>query len=357
MTDLQPTRSDLFSRSFWSGVIGVYALLTAGTIATWVLALVVFRNDVVLLGTAFLAFSLGLRHGIDVDHIAAIDNVTRKLMHEGKRPLTVGFYFACGHSSVIILASLAIFATASAVNQQFVAVRQVGEVISTSTSAFFLLVIAVMNLLILRSVVRTFKRTRESGTCLDNVDLLAAHGGVLTRLFRPIFRLMSSSWHMFPLGFLFGLGFETATEIGLFGISATAAGKGLSIGSMMVFPLLFTAGMLLVDTTDGVLMVGVYGWAFVTPARKLYYNMVITFVSVVVALVVGGIECAGLLKEQLEANGGIWEMVGKLNDNLDSLAFVVIGVFVVSWIGSILFHRLMKMRSSAKIRSLPYGPE
>ena len=164
----------------------------------------------------------------------------------------------------------------------------------------------------------------------------------MTRLFRPVFRMLSRSWHMYPVGFLFGLGFDTATEVALFGISAAAAAKGLSIGAMMIFPVLFAAGMVLVDTTDGILMVGAYGWAFVKPIRKLYYNMTITFVSVVVAFFIGGVEALGLLKDKLNLSGGFWDLVGNLNDNFGSLGFIIIGVFVISWAGSMIVYRLMR---------------
>ncbi len=327
--------------SFQKRAIGVYVLLGSGSIAAWVWAFIVFRNDVVLLGTAFLAFSLGLRHGVDADHIAAIDNVTRKLMHEHKRPLSVGLFFALGHSSVVILASFAVFATASAVEHQLIGIKGIVEVISTSVSALFLVAIALLNLLIFRDLYEAFKRVKETGNCTDkDIDLQGSHGGVLTRLFRAIFGIISKPWHMYPLGLLFAFGFETATEVALFGISATAAGKGLSISSMMVFPMLFAVGMILVDTTDGILMVGAYGWAFVKPIRKLYYNMTITFVSVLVALFVGGVEAIGLIKDRLNLNGGIWDLVGSLNDNFGILGFAIIAVFIASWAGSILLYRL-----------------
>jgi nickel/cobalt transporter (NiCoT) family protein len=164
-------------------------------------------------------------------------------------------------------------------------------------------------------------------------------GGVMARLFRPLFRLLSDPWHMYPIGFLFGLGFDTATEVALLGISAAAAAKGLSLGAMAVFPVLFTAGMTLVDTTDGILMVGAYGWAFIKPIRKLYYNLTITFVSVVVALIVGGIEAVGLLKDRFNLTGGFWDFVGDLNDNFGTLGFLIIGVFVLCWLGSVIFYR------------------
>ncbi|MGI4810173.1 MAG: HoxN/HupN/NixA family nickel/cobalt transporter, partial [Janthinobacterium lividum] len=161
----------------------------------------------------------------------------------------------------------------------------------------------------------------------------------LARLFRPLFRLVTRSWHMFPLGFLFGLGFDTATEIGLLGISATQAAQGISIWSIMVFPALFTAGMSLIDTTDGVLMLGAYDWAFVKPIRKLYYNLTITLVSVVVAFLVGGIEALGLIGDKLALSGWFWDGIGALNENFNNLGFIIIGIFIAAWIGSVVIYR------------------
>ena len=161
----------------------------------------------------------------------------------------------------------------------------------------------------------------------------------MARMFRPLFRMISRPWHMYPIGVLFGLGFDTATEVAVLGISAAAAAKGLSFVAMAVFPALFTAGMTLVDTADGIFMVGAYGWALMKPIRKLYYNLTITFVSVIVALMVGGIEAIGLLKNQLNLSGGFWDLIGNLNDNFGTLGFVIIGVFALTWIGSAVFYR------------------
>jgi high-affinity nickel-transport protein len=245
-----------------------------------------------------------------------IDNVTRKLMQEGKRPVTVGFLFSIGHSTVVLLASAAIALTANVLQERFTALKEMGGVVSTSASAFFLFAIAIMNILILRGVYRSFQRVRRGGRYVDEgLDLLLARGGLLVRLFRPLFKLVRSSWHMLPLGFLFGFGFETATEVALLGISSAEAAKGLSLWSILVFPALFTAGMSLVDTTDGILMLGAYGWAFVKPIRKLYYNMTITLVSVIVALLIGGIEALGLIGDRLELQGEFWQAIGALNDN------------------------------------------
>jgi nickel/cobalt transporter (NiCoT) family protein len=321
-------------------IIALYTLLILATIAVWTWAALVFRHQPVLLGTALLAYGFGLRHAVDADHIAAIDNVTRKLMQEGKRPVGVGFCFAVGHSTVVVLAAAAVAATASAMEGRFEALKGIGGVISTSVSALFLFAIAAMNLLILRSVWRTFRHVRSGGAYADeDLDLLLNKRGVLARLFRPLFRLITTSWHMIPLGFLFGLGFDTATEVALLGISATAAAKGVSIWAIMVFPALFAAGMSLIDTTDGILMLAAYGWAFVKPIRKLYYNLTITLVSVVVAVLIGGIEALGLLGGQFGFSGRFWDGIGALNDNFNNLGFAIIGVFIVAWVGSIVIYR------------------
>jgi high-affinity nickel-transport protein len=321
-------------------IIAIYALLILATLVVWGWAFLVFRDQPVLLGTALLAYGFGLRHAVDADHIAAIDNVTRKLMQEGRRPVAVGFYFAMGHSMVVILAAVAVAVTATALSGRFDAYRAWGGIVSTSVSALFLFVIAAANLIILSGVWKTYRHVRSGGAYVEeDFDMLLNSRGVLARLFRPLFRLITRSWHMAPLGFLFGLGFDTATEVALLGISATQAARGVSIWSIMVFPALFAVGMSLIDTTDGILMLGAYDWAFVKPIRKLYYNLTITSVSVVVAVLIGGIEALGLLGDQLELQGWFWDGIGSLNDNFNTLGFVIIGVFIAAWVGSVLYYR------------------
>ena len=322
-------------------IIGIYAFLAAANLAAWAWALIAFRDHPVLLGTAFLAYSFGLRHAVDADHIAAIDNVTRKLMQEGKKPAAVGFFFSLGHSSLVVLASLAVALTASALEGSFAAWREIGGLIGTSVSVFFLFAVAFANILIFISVYRSFRRVRRGVPFLEEeLDVFLAKRGLLGRLFRPVFRLIGKSWHMFLLGLLFGLGFDTATEVAVLGISGAEAAKGLSVWSIMVFPALFTAGMSLVDTTDSVLMVGAYGWAFVKPMRKLYYNMTITLVSVLVAILVGGIEALGLVADKLELDGWFWEGVAALNENFGSLGYLIIAIFAASWLVSMAIYRL-----------------
>jgi nickel/cobalt transporter (NiCoT) family protein len=292
------------------------------------------------MGTAFLAYSFGLRHAVDADHIAAIDNVTRKLMQEGKRPVAVGFMFSLGHSTIVILACVAIAVTALLLKQQMDSIKEIGGTIGTMASAFFLLIIALINLIVLRSVYQAFQRVRRGQPYVEeDFNLLLANRGLLARIFRRMFKIITRSWHMYPLGVLFGLGFDTATEIALLGISATEASKGLPVWSILVFPILFTAGMSLIDTTDSILMLGAYGWAFIKPIRKLYYNMTITFVSVVVALVVGGIEALGLLGDKLHLTGAFWNVVGSLNNNFGLIGYFIVGIFVLSWALSMAIYR------------------
>jgi nickel/cobalt transporter (NiCoT) family protein len=328
-------------RSGASRTLLLYALLVAGNLAAWAAALVLFHAQPVLLGTAFLAYSFGLRHGVDADHIAAIDNVTRKLMQQAKPAACAGFWFSLGHASVVIVASLALAAATSALEARWNGFRAVGAIIGTLVSAFFLFAVAVANIAILRAVWRSFRSVRRGGR-IDAADLdrLLDKRGFWARLLLPAFRFVNRGWQMYPVGFLFGLGFDTATEVALLGIAASEAAKGLSLGAVLVFPLLFAAGMALVDTTDSVLMVGAYGWAFAEPLRKLYYNLTVTLVSVVVAVAVGGIEALGLVGSELHFDGPFWRLVAGLNDNFGGLGYAIIGMFLAAWLVSALFWRL-----------------
>ena len=331
----------------------MYALLIGVNVGAWLWALIAFHHHPVLLGTALLAYTFGLRHAVDADHIAAIDNVTRKLMQERKRPVAVGFFFSLGHSTVVFGLSVAIAVTSVLFKNRFDSFASIGGVIGTTISALFLLTLAVANLIILTSVYRTFKDVKRGGQFIDeDLNLILAKRGFFGRIFQNLFRLIGHSWQMYPVGFLFGLGFDTATEVGLLGISAREATNGLPVWSILVFPTLFTAGMALVDSTDSILMLGAYGWAFVKPIRKLYYNLTVTFVSVVVAFLIGGIEVLGLIGDQFKIHGAIWDAIGSLNNNFGIIGFVIIGVFVGSWAVSILIYRLKRYDDIEVIVSL-----
>jgi high-affinity nickel-transport protein len=317
-----------------------YIVLIAFNIAAWAWAWTAFADRPSLLGTAFLAYMFGLRHAFDADHIAAIDNVVRKLMQERKQPYAVGFFFSFGHSTIVVLASIVIAATAAAMQSRLDSFHDIGGVIGTAVSAAFLLLIGIANLFVLKGVWSAFNRARRGERIVDeDLDALLAGGGFLARVFRPMFKVVTRSWHMYPIGFLFGLGFDTATEIGLLGISAAQAAQGMSFWTILVFPALFTAGMSLMDTSDSILMTGAYGWAFVKPVRKLWYNLTITAASVVVAIFIGGIEALGLISDKLGLEGGVWSFIGDLNDNLANFGFAVVGIFLLSWLISTILYK------------------
>jgi nickel/cobalt transporter (NiCoT) family protein len=321
-------------------IFGIYCLLFLFNSGSWFWAVIVFHGHPLLLGTAFLAYSLGLRHAVDADHIAAIDNVTRKMMQAGSRPVAVGFLFSLGHSTIVLVGAMTIAGMALTLQNRIGAIKTLGSLVGTLVSAVFLFAIGVCNLIVLRSIYRTFAKVRSGGCYQDELcDLALGSRGCLSRIFRPLFRMISRSWHMYPLGVLFGLGFDTATEIGLLGISASEASKGLSCNSILVFPILFAAGMSLIDATDNILMLGAYGWAFVKPIRKLYYNMTITCVSVIVALAVGGIEALGLLAGLLHLRGGFWVMVVRLNESFGELGYAIVGLFALSWAVSMAVYK------------------
>ncbi|MEH2375246.1 HoxN/HupN/NixA family nickel/cobalt transporter [Nostoc sp.] len=331
------------SRNVRRKVINIYAFLISVNILVWVVVLITFHSYPLLLGTAVLAYSFGLRHAVDADHIAAIDNVTRKLMQENKRPVAVGFFFSLGHSTVIIAASVAIALTTTTIHNNFPSFEKVGGLISSIISALFLLAIAAINMVVLWDVYKTFQTVKRGGIYDEqSLDEFLNQRGIISRIFRPLFRLIDSSWQMFLLGFLFGLGFDTATEVALLGISAHQAAKGLPIWSILLFPALFTASMSLIDTTDGILMLGAYGWAYVKPICKLYYNMTITLVSVLVAVVIGGIEALNIIGDQLQLKSPFWDLISQLGDNFGTIGYLIIAIFVFSWLLSTIIYKVNK---------------
>lgn len=322
-------------------IIGVYAFLVALNCVAWMFAFAAFSHAPVLLGTAVLAYTFGLRHAVDADHISAIDNVTRKLMQERKRPVTVGLYFSLGHSTVVVALSVAIVIAAQFVKSNLGGLENVGGVVGTSVSAAFLLLIAAINIIVLADIMGAFRDVRRGGVYSDrDLETMLGQRGLMGRLFKPLLKIVDRSWKMYPVGLLFGLGFDTATEVGLLGIAAVQAQKGLPVFDILIFPLLFTAGMSLLDTTDGILMLGAYGWAFVKPLRKLYYNMVITLVSVLVALFIGGIEVLNIFSAQMKLSGGLRQAADAMNGNFGMLGFVIVGIFIVTWIGSTVVYKL-----------------
>jgi high-affinity nickel-transport protein len=322
-------------------VIGIYTFLIAFNLLVWILALISFSPYPALLGTAVLAYSFGLRHAVDADHISAIDNVTRKLMQENKRPVAVGFFFSLGHSTIVVSLCIGLAIAAAFVNKELPVWQDIGGLIGTIVSATFLYIIAGINLLVLWEIVRMFRRVRRGEHYSEQtLDEFLNERGLMGRFFRPLLRMTNSSWKMYPIGVLFGLGFDTATEVGILAISATSATKGLPIYTILLFPALFMAGMMLLDTTDSILMLGAYGWAFVKPIRKLYYNLNITLISVLVAFIIGTIEVLSIVSDKAGLHGGIWDAIGILD--LNTIGFIIVGIFLLSWAISTIIYKLKR---------------
>jgi nickel/cobalt transporter (NiCoT) family protein len=325
-------------------IVAIYAVLIALNAIAWIVAVIAFAGGhSLLLGTALLAYTFGLRHAVDADHISAIDNVTRKLMQENKRPVSVGFFFSLGHSTIVVILTLLIAVAAAALKRSLPELQYIGGFLGTSISAIFLFAIAAINIVVLIEIAQAFTQVRAGKpycdrTLYESLD----QRGLMSRFCGPLLKCVAKSWHMYPIGLLFGLGFDTATEVGLLGIAAVETGNGLSIWSILIFPALFTVGMSLVDTTDGILMLGAYGWAFAKPVRKLFYNMTITATSVLVALLVGGIEVFSIIGSRLGLHGTFWNGISGASNNFGELGFIIIGVFVVSWLASIAVYRLRR---------------
>jgi nickel/cobalt transporter (NiCoT) family protein len=323
-------------------VISLYIFLVGYNLLAWVLALVAFGRTPTLLLLALTAYTFGLRHAFDADHISAIDNVTRKLMQEKQRPVGVGLFFSLGHSTIVVILTVLIALAAVAV-QNFDTLKNVGGLVGTAVSAVFLFLIAIINLVILVDIYKTFREVRSGGEYNDQtLDESLNKRGLMGRFFRPLLKMTDRSWKMYPIGVLFGLGFDTATEVGLLGIAAAPAGKGIPIASILIFPALFTAGMTIMDTTDSILMLGAYGWAFVKPIRKLYYNLNITLISVIVALVVGSLEALSILSQELNLSGFFWDQVGNLNNNFGLVGVVIVLLFLVSWAASTVIYKVKR---------------
>lgn len=324
-------------------VVGIYALLVGYNILAWVLAFIAFGRTPTLLLLGLTAYTFGLRHAFDADHISAIDNVTRKLMQEGQRPVGVGLFFSLGHSTIVVCLTILIAIAAIAVSS-FDYLKSIGGLVGTAASAFFLLIIAAINIIILVDIYKTFREVKNGGEYNDyTLDESLNKRGLMGRFFRPLLRATNQSWKMYPIGVLFGLGFDTATEVGLLGIAAASAGH-IPIATILIFPMLFTAGMTIMDTTDSILMLGAYGWAFVKPIRKLYYNLNITFISVLVALVIGGLEALSIVASELNLSGPFWNQVNILTSgsSFGWLGVIIVGLFLVSWLVSTIIYKVRR---------------
>jgi nickel/cobalt transporter (NiCoT) family protein len=297
------------------------------------------------IGVGLTAYTLGLRHAFDADHIAAIDNTTRKLMSDGQRPLGVGFFFSLGHSTVVfglaVLLSIGVKAIVGPLEDDSSRLHHYTGLIGTSVSGLFLYLIAAINLVILVGIVRVFLRMRGGGYDEASLEQQLNNRGLLNRLLSRFTKSITKSWHMYPLGVLFGLGFDTATEIALLVLAGTSAIAGVPWYAILCLPVLFAAGMSLLDTIDGTFMNFAYGWAFSKPVRKVYYNLIITGLSVAVALVIGSVELLGLLAGQMGLSGGFWDWIAGID--LNAVGFVIVGMFVATWVVALLIWRVARI--------------
>jgi len=342
----------LLTRRDWARVAGMAAVVIVLNVLGWTLLTMavghhfhISQSKLFGFGTGVLAYTLGMRHAFDADHIAAIDNTTRKLVGDGKRPLGAGFFFSLGHSSVVLLLAVALSFGVRALNlqvsQQASGLHSVTNVVGTSVSGVFLYLIALVNLFVLLSIARLYKEMRSGRYDPAELERQLDKRGLMNRLLGGYARRVDTSWKLYPVGFLFGLGFDTATEIALLVLAGSAVVGGLPLYAILSLPILFAAGMCTFDTLDGYFMNFAYDWAFANPVRKVFYNLTITGLSVAVAFFVGTIEVLGLISQEAHLSSLFWQFVGKFN--LNEAGFVIVGLFVATWVVALAYWRLARV--------------
>ena len=324
----------------------VFGAVGALHVAGWGLLLLYGASHPGFLALGGLAYTFGLRHAFDADHISAIDNTTRKLLQAGRQPVGVGFFFSLGHSTVVFLIAVALGLAVKWIVQGVVSdggeLRTVGGLVGTSVSGLFLVLIGVLNLVILVDIVRVYRKMQRGEFDRDGLEHELISGGVMTRLFGRIFRVIQHSWQMYPVGFLFGLGFDTASEVALLAISAGAAAQGVPFAAVVSLPLIFAAGMSLMDTMDGAFMSKAYSWAFASPIRKVFYNLTVTSLSVFVALFVGVVELAQVTINALSLRGPVFSGIASL-DLVGKLGYVIVAAFVLTWVAAFVIYKVRRI--------------
>jgi high-affinity nickel-transport protein len=340
------------TRREWARVAGMAAVVILLNVVGWALLATavghhfhISQTKLFGLGTGVLAYTLGMRHAFDADHIAAIDNTTRRLVGDGQRPLGAGFFFSLGHSSVVLLLALALSFGVRALNlqvsQQTSGLHSVTNIVGTSVSGTFLYLIALVNLFVLVSITRVYRQMRSGHFDPVELERQLDKRGLMNRLLGGRARHIDTSWKLYPVGFLFGLGFDTATEVALLVIAGSAVVGGLPLYAILSLPVLFAAGMCTFDTLDGCFMIFAYDWAFANPVRKVFYNLTITGLSVAVAFFVGTIEILGLIGQQAHLSSPFWDFVRGFN--LNTAGFVIVGLFVATWVVALLYWRLARV--------------
>ncbi len=345
---------DGLTPSEWVRVSGMTSTVVGLHVLGWgMLALAlghhyrISKTEVFGVGTGILAYTLGMRHAFDADHIAAIDNTTRKLVNEGKRPLSVGFFFSLGHSSVVfvlaVILNFGIRSLDSAVSNNGSSFHRTTGIVGTSISGTFLYLIAALNVVVLLSIVKVFREMRQGLYDDEELEHQLNNRGLMNRFFGPLARKIDTPWKMYPIGILFGLGFDTATEVALLVLAGSAVVGGLPFYAILSLPILFAAGMSLFDTIDGCFMNFAYDWAFSKPIRKVYYNLTITGLSVFVAFFIGTIEILGLIGQEENLGGSFWHFFQTFN--LNTAGFFIVGVFVVTWVVALLIWRFGRIEA------------
>lgn len=330
------------SREEKSKLLLVYGPIIIATVLGFVAATIIGSISVVLAGLGIVTYILGLRHGLDADHIAAIDNTTRKLMQEGKKPLTVGTWFSLGHSTIVFGLVIALVISIRSISGLIPALESYGTILGTAISGTFLFIIGLVNVVIAFGIYSIYKELRAGKLDQSHLEGLLNERGFLNRYFSPLFKIVREPWQIYPIGVLFGLGFDTATEVALIAISVgVGVSSSVPLWMILVLPFMFTCGMVLADTTDGVTMRMAYGWAFLKPVRKIYYNLTITLVSILVAFVIGGVEVLQVLSIELNLTGGFWSWLDAIN--FETLGFGIVSIFVISWLVSIAIYKFKRI--------------
>jgi high-affinity nickel-transport protein len=331
------------------GIVAVYSLIGLATFSGFVLSAAVGRLSVVLAGLGIVTFVFGLRHGVDADHIAAIDNTTRKLMQDSQKPFTVGMWFSLGHSTIVVGLTVSLIFATRAVIGYIPILESGGAIIGTTISGAFLWLIAMINMAIVLGLYRTFKEMKKGRLNQAELENLLDNRGFLNRYFRPLFSMVKRPWQTYPIGVLFGLGFDTATEVALIAISVgIGVSSTIPIWMILVLPFMFTCGMVLVDTTDGLVMRVAYAWAFVNPIRKIYYNLTVTVISVLVALAIGTAELLQVIVSELGLTGAFWNLLGSLD--FETIGFGVIIIFLMSWFVSVAVWKFSKFDDTYSLK-------
>ena len=329
------------SRSEKIRIVIIFSVLITITAVGFSAAFVIGKIAVVLGGLGIVAYVFGLRHGVDADHIAAIDNTTRKLMQEGKRPYTVGLWFSLGHSTVVVALIIALIFATRAVTTNIPALQSAGAVVGTLISGSFLWIIGFINAVIVIGIYKIFQTLKQGKLNQEELDRLLENRGFMNRFFRRLFKVINKPWHIYPVGVLFGLGFDTASEVAHIAISVgIGVSTSIPLYYILILPLLFTCGMVTLDTADGVAMRVAYGWAFLNPVRKIYYNLTVTVISVLVAWAIGTIELLQVLSTELNLNGLFWSWLNTIN--FEMIGFGIIGIFITSWLVSFGYWRVKK---------------